>query len=453
MEISQLVAGQRAYFASGATRSLQFRLQALDKLKNVLKANEALLHEALLGDLNKPVFESYMCETGIVYEEINYHRKHLKKWMKDRRVRTPLAQFPSRSFLSPEPFGVTLIMSPWNYPLQLCLAPLIGAISAGNTAIIKPSAYAPRTSRAVAKLIGDTFPEAYIAVVEGGRAENSALLREKFDHIFFTGSVAVGKLVMEQAARHLTPVTLELGGKSPVIVDETADIPLAARRIAFGKLLNAGQTCVAPDYVFVHRSVKAAFTEQYQKAVEQFFPQGDFSTLPHIINEKHYHRLMGLLEGETVLYGGTFCPEKRLIAPVLLEGRLDSPIMAEEIFGPILPVIAYEEIQECVDFIRSRPKPLAFYLFTKSKRTEKFILERCSFGGGCINDTVIHLATTHMGFGGVGESGMGSYHGKASFETFSHLRSVLKKGCWLDLPMRYRPYTSKNEAMIRKFMK
>ncbi len=453
MNVSQMVARQRAYFLGGATRSVGFRLKALASLKAAIQANEALLNQALLADLNKPASESYLCEIGIIYDEIGYHMKHLKKWAKDKRVPTPMAQFPSRSFISPEPYGVALIMAPWNYPMQLCFSPLVGAISAGNTAVVKPSAYAPNVSHAVAKIIGDTFPAEYVAVIEGGREENHALLQEKFDYIFFTGSVAVGKIVMEAAARHLTPVSLELGGKSPVIVDETADIAVSARRVAFGKILNAGQTCVAPDYAFVHESVKEEFIRCYQKAVGEFFPDGDYSNMPHIINGKHFHRLMGLLDGETRLLDGECDAQKRLIQPMLVEGRLDSPIMAEEIFGPILPVISYQNLQECIDFIRSRPKPLALYLFTKCKSTEKRILDSCSFGGGCINDTIIYLATPHMGFGGVGESGMGRYHGKFSFDTFSNPRSVVKKAFWLDLPMRYRPYQAKNDRLIRKFMK
>lgn len=453
MDICQLVANQRAYFETGATRSLSFRLSALTRLKQAIQANEELLVQALREDLNKPASESYLCEIGIVYDEISYHLRHLKSWVKDRRVKTPLAQFPSKSFLSPEPYGVVLIMAPWNYPMQLCFSPLVGAISAGNTAVVKPSAYAPQVSHVVAKIVAEAFPAEYIAVVEGGREENQALLQEKFDYIFFTGSPSVGKLVMRSAAEHLTPISLELGGKSPVIVDETADLRVSARRIAFGKILNAGQTCVAPDYAFVHESVMDAFVEHYRRAVEEFFPDGDFSTMPHIINRKHYRRILDLLEGEARLLDGECQEESRLIQPMLIAGRLDSPMMAEEIFGPVLPVIGYTRLEQCIDFIRSRPKPLALYLFTKSKETEKRVLSGCSFGGGCINDTVIHLATPYMGFGGVGESGMGRYHGKFSFDTFSNQRSVVKKAFWLDLPMRYRPYSQGKDGLIRKFLK
>lgn len=454
MTISEIVSNQRGYFLSGATRSADFRLDALQKLKKGIKANEKLLTDALLSDLNKPSSESYLCEIGIIYDEIATHLKGLKRWMRDKRVPTPIAQFSSKSFVSPEPYGVTLIMSPWNYPVQLCFSPLIGAISAGNCAVVKPSAYAPAVSSAVAKILSETFAPQYIAVIEGGRDQNRALLDEKFDYIFFTGSVAVGKIVMSAAAKHLTPITLELGGKSPVIVDETADIEVSARRIAFGKILNAGQTCVAPDYLFVHHSVKDKFVQMYQKAVNEFFPKGDFSDLPHIINEKHFNRLLGLMEGEKVIFGGEIDASKRFISPSLLDNvTFDAPIMQEEIFGPILPIIEYSNIEECINYIRSKPKPLALYLFTNSSYIKKLVLNSCTFGGGCINDTMIHLATPYMGFGGVGESGMGSYHGKFSFDTFTHYRSIVHKRFFPDLLMRYRPYNKAKDALVRAFLK
>lgn len=454
MTISEIVARQRAYFETGATRPLAFRLNALEQLRRALQKNEGLLFDALKADLNKAPMESYMCENGIVLEEIRFHQKHLAGWMKRRKVPTPMAQFHAKSFQSPEPYGLALILSPWNYPIQLCLCPLVGAISGGNCAVVKPSAYAPATSAALAKILGETFPPEYIAVVEGGRAQNSALLEEKFDYIFFTGSVAVGKVVMEAASKHLTPVTLELGGKSPVIVDETANIPLAARRIAFGKVLNAGQTCVEPDYLFLHRSVKDAFVAAFRKALEEFFPGGDYANMPTIISEKHYRRVKGLLEGQKILLGGQTDDARRFIAPTLLdETDPESPIMQEEIFGPVLPLLTYENLDDVIRFVRQRPKPLAFYLFTSSKAVEDRILDSCAFGGGCINDTIIHLATSHMPFGGVGDSGMGSYHGKQSFDTFSHYRSIVKKSTWLDLPMRYHPYNDKKLNMVRKFMK
>ena len=454
MDIEQLVCAQRSYFATGATRTLEFRLAQLKKLQRALQENEPLLEAAMYQDFRKAPMEVYMCETGMVLEEIRCHLRHLCGWMRERTVPTPIAQFPARSFVSPEPYGVALIIAPWNYPIQLCLSPLAGAISGGNCAVLKPSAYAPATSAALAKIIARTFAPQYIAVVEGGRAENSTLLEQKFDTIFFTGSVAVGKVVMEAAARHLTPVTLELGGKSPVIVDETADLKLAARRIAFGKVLNAGQTCVEPDYLFIHRRVKAVFVQEYRQALQEFFPGGSMAEMPAIVSEKHFARVMRLLEGQRAVVGGTFDAATRFVAPTLLDDvRPDSPIMQEEIFGPILPMLEYDALDEVISFIRGREKPLALYLFTKDQQTERRILDTCSFGGGCINDTIIHLATTHMPFGGVGASGMGSYHGKKSFETFTHMRSIVKKSMLLDLPMRYHPYSDGKLRIVKRFMK
>lgn len=454
MNIKHLVTCQQKYFESGATRPVSFRREALLKLKNALKEREIQIETAMKSDLNKAPFETYMTETGIVYEEIRFHLKHLSSWTKTKRVKTPLVHFSSKSFVIPEPYGVVLIMSPWNYPLQLILEPLIGAISAGNCAVLKPSAYAPETSKVIAKLIEETFAPEYIAVVEGGREENNALFKEDFDYIFFTGSVEVGKAVMESAAKSLTPITLELGGKSPVIVDETANIKIAAKRIAFGKALNAGQTCVGPDYLFIHENVKDKFLEEYKKALKDFFPDGDYSNMPVIINDKHFNRLTNLLKGEKVAIGGKIDGMNRFIEPtVLVDVAHDSPIMEEEIFGPILPVLTYTDLDQCINFIRSRPKPLALYLFTQSKKTEELILNTCSFGGGCINDTIVHLASPYMGFGGIGHSGMGSYHGKQSFDTFTHYRSILKKYNWIDLPMRYHPYSDMHFKLIRFFMK
>ena len=454
MDIHALVEAQHKYYQSGATRTVEFRIEALRKLQRAIRANEKLLADALKQDLNKSETESYMCETGMVLEELSYHIKHVAKWAKERRVKTPIAQFYAKSFISPEPYGVALIVSPWNYPVQLCLNPLIGAISAGNCAVVKPSAYAAATSAAIAKLIGDTFPPEYIAAVEGGRAENQALFEEKFDYIFFTGSVEVGKTVMQAAAKHLTPVTLELGGKSPAIVDETADIKLAARRIAFGKVLNAGQTCVEPDYLLIHRSIKEAFVSEYQDALEQFFPNGDMRDMVNIISEKHYNRVKGLIQGEKIALGGTFDDERRFIAPTLLDDvSPDAPIMQQEIFGPVLPMISFDTLSEVIAFVNARPKPLAFYIFTADKAAERRILESCSFGGGCVNDTIIHLASSALPFGGVGESGMGSYHGKKSFDTFTHERSIVNKSTKIDLPMRYFPYSKRKLRIIKMFMK
>lgn len=454
MNITEIAEKQRRYFESGATRPPAFRKEALAKLKAAVKANEGLLNRALLTDLNKPASESYMCEIGILYDEIGYHLRHLHKWMKNKPVRTPPVHFRSESFVSPEPYGVALIIAPWNYPVLLCFQPLVGAISAGCCAVMKPSAYTPAVSGAIAKIISETFPPEYIAVIEGGREQNASLLRQKFDCIFFSGSAAVGKVVMAAAAGNLTPVTLELGGKNPVIVDESADIEIAARRIAFGKILNAGQSCIAPDYLLIHKNVKTEFIGCYRTALSQFFPAGDMSDLPHIVNDRHFNRLTGLMQDEKIVIGGKSDAGKRFIEPALLDDvSFDSPVMQEEIFGPILPMIGFEDLGACIGYIRSKPRPLALYLFTKSREVEKRIFGTCSFGGGCVNDTVIHLATPYMGFGGVGESGMGSYHGKFSFDTFSHNRSIVRKHLHPDIPMRYRPYGAGKDSLIRKLLK
>ena len=454
MEIQELAAQQRTYFNTGATRTAAFRRQALERLRAALLELEEELNAALLADLNKAPAESYFTETGMVLEELRFQLRHFEKWARPRRVITPLAQFPSRGERLPEPYGCVLIMAPWNYPVQLCLTPLVGAIAAGNCAVVKPSAYAPASSAAIAKLLGEIFPPEFVAVVEGGRGENRALLEQKFDYIFFTGSPAVGREVMAAGAKNLTPVTLELGGKSPVIVDSTADIPLAARRIAFGKVLNAGQTCVAPDYLLLHWSVKDAFVREYRWALEEFFPGGDYGELPCIVNDKHFRRASCLLAEQRVLIGGETDATRRFIAPTLLdETDPAAPVMQEEIFAPILPMICWQEREEVVQFVQSRPKPLALYLFTRDKEMERAVFDRCSFGGGCVNDTIVHLACSGLPFGGVGNSGMGSYHGKQSFDTFTHYRSVLKKANWLDLPMRYHPYSGEKLRWIKRFLK
>jgi aldehyde dehydrogenase (NAD+) len=454
MDIQQIVSAQRDYFYTGATLDVSSRLAALDRLRDAILKYEDEINAALLSDLNKSAFETYMCETGLVLNELSYIRKRTAKWAKDKTVPTPLAQFPSRSFRHPEPYGVVLIMAPWNYPFMLALEPVVGAIAAGNCVVVKPSAYSPATSAVMAKLIASAFDPQYVTVVEGGRAENQALLDQKFDYIFFTGGTTVAREVMAKAAVHLTPVSLELGGKSPCIVDQTADIKVAARRLAFGKYLNSGQTCVAPDYLLVHESVKDRLASELEKNVRAFYGDDPLSCPDYVkmINDKHYQRVQGLIAGEHAVFGGTARDGK--IAPTLLDGVTgDSPIMQEEIFGPVLPMLTYTDLDEAISFINARPKPLALYLFTTNKATEKKVLSRVSYGGGCVNDTIIHLATPYMPFGGVGSSGMGGYHGKASFDTFTHYKSVLKKANWLDLPMRYQPYTKLNEKLLRMFLK
>ena len=448
-----LLAAQKEYYASGATRSVIFRKNMLRKLKRAIVDNDELICSALMKDLHKHPYETYMCETGLVLDEINYHLDHLYGWTGKRRVRSAMAQLPAKCFTVPEPYGSVLIMAPWNYPVQLCFMPLVGAISAGNCAVIKPSAYAPNSSHAIRTIVESVFPPEYVAVVEGGRDENKALLDADFDYIFFTGSVNVGKTVMESASSRLIPVTLELGGKSPVIVDETANLHLAARKIAFGKVLNAGQTCVAPDYLLIHESVKERFIDEYKRALGEFFPNGDMSDMVHIVNAKHFERLRGVLESGHAVIGGKVDPESRFIEPTLLTDLApDSPAMSREIFGPILPVISYSELDECIEYIRARPKPLALYFFSQSAEAQKKLLGSCSFGGGCINDTIMHLANSNAAFGGVGASGMGSYHGKQSFDTFSHYRTVLEKHFTADVPIRYFPYSQKKAKLARKIL-
>ena len=454
MSIHSTVIRQRAYFRSGATLPLRARKKALNALLKEVTLREGALLAALRKDLGKAAFEGYMTEVGLVKDELRFHLRHLEQWAKDKSVHTPLAQFPSRSWTHAEPYGVTLIMSPWNYPVLLSLAPLIGALSAGNCAVLKPSAYTPASSHALAELVAASLPPELVTVVEGGREENTALLEEHFDYIFFTGSPEVGRFVMEKAARHLTPVTLELGGKSPCIVTPSADLKMAARRIIFGKLINAGQTCVAPDYILVHESVKERLVTLLKQEITRFLGEEplDNPDFPHIVNQKHFDRLTNLLKNCNILFGGA--SRDGHITPTLVDGADGaSPVMQEEIFGPILPILSYRDLDEVIDFVQDRPKPLALYLFTRSKQTEKTILSRLSFGGGCVNDTIVHLATPHLPFGGVGQSGMGSYHGKASFDTFSHTKSILKKANWLDLPIRYHPYTSSKQKIVRLLLK
>ncbi len=456
MEIEVLVKKQRSYFDKGKTRNISWRIGALQTLRRAILNNREEIEAALRADLGKSPMESYMCETGMVLSELNYMLRHLRGFAKNRHVPTPLAQFHSKSFRSPEPYGVVLIMSPWNYPFMLAVEPLIGAIAAGNCAVVKPSAYAPATSAVIEKLINECFAPHFVSVVQGGRAENEALLEQRFDFIFFTGSVSVGELVMEKASKNLTPVCLELGGKSPCIVDRTANIKVAAKRIVFGKYLNLGQTCVAPDYLFVHEDVKEKLLNEIEKCIRRQFgcdPLAN-SNYGKMINAKHFSRVCGLIENEDIRVGGRTNRETLQIEPTVLDHvSPSSPIMQEEIFGPVLPVMTFHDISEVISFVTRREKPLALYLFTTSRATEKKVLKYCSFGGGCINDTIIHLATSQMGFGGVGGSGMGSYHGKESFETFSHRRSIVKKYNWIDLPMRYQPYKGWKKLMVEMFLR
>ena len=449
---------------------MPFRKGHLEKLKEVLLENDGKIGAALMSDLGKSSVEAYMCETGMVLSELSHAIRHIRSYSRRRRVRTPLAQFPARSCIIPEPYGNVLVMSPWNYPLLLSLAPVISAVAAGNTVILKPSAYSPATSAVIADIVRKVFPEEYVAVVEGGRDVNSDLLEQKFDYIFFTGSKTVGRLVMSKAAEHLTPVTLELGGKSPVIVDRrltAAEIQTAARRIVFGKFLNCGQTCVAPDYVLVHESLAEDFLAACREETRKMFGEHPLENPDYgkIVNRKHFDRLCRMIS-ELKEYdphmseAGSSEPENLRIEPVIAslgdvnDSAPDSlTVMQEEIFGPVMPVLTYSDIEDVIKYIDERPRPLAAYIFTSDRTFRETLLARLHFGGGCVNDTIIHLATEDMPFGGVGESGMGHYHGRYGFETFSHLKSIVDKPLWLDLPMRYQPYTRIKEKLIRMFLK
>ena len=456
-EIKNLIDKQRVYFASGATLPVAFRKKMLKKLYETVKGMETEIAATLQADLGKSAFESYMCETGMALSEIRYMQKHLRKYAKPHKVKTPLAQFPAKSYTLACPYGNTLIMSPWNYPFLLAIDPLANAIAAGNTAIVKPSAYAPKTSELLKTLIASIFPEEYVAVVTGGRTENACLLDQKFDFVFFTGSQAVGKEVLRHTAETLTPAVLELGGKSPCIVDETAKLSLAAKRIVFGKFLNCGQTCVAPDYVLCHRSVKDELLSEIGRQVRVQFGEEPLKNPNYgrIVNRKHFERLCGLIEPEKIVFGGGMDENTLQIAPTVLdEVCLEDAVMQEEIFGPILPILTYDDFEEVYTLLNGREKPLALYLFSEDKKRIKEATARLRYGGGCINDVIIHLATSEMGFGGVGESGMGAYHGKTGFDAFSHQKSIVDKKTWLDLPMRYQPYKKGfREWLVRLFLK
>ena len=457
MNIESILRMQRQFFDSRQTFDIDTRLQGLRRLREAILAHEEEINAALKEDLGKSASESYMCETGMTLAELSDQIRHLRRRARPRRRMSNLANFPSSARAVFEPYGVVLVMSPWNYPFMLCMEPVIGAIAAGNCCVVKPSAYSPATSAVIRTILSEVFPPEYVAVVEGGRAENAALLEQRFDYIFFTGGVTVGRLVMEKAAVHLTPVTLELGGKSPCIVTADCDLKVAARRIVFGKFLNCGQTCVAPDYLLVDQSVKEPLLALIQKEIARQYGPDPLANPDYgkIINRKHFDRLCGLINPAKVVCGGQTQPDALRIAPTLLDPvQPGDAVMQEEIFGPLLPVLTYKSLDEAAQFIQSREKPLALYLFTRNRKAERLFAEYVSFGGGCVNDTILHLSVPSLGFGGVGRSGMGSYHGRKSFETFSHEKSILKKPFWPDLPLRYQPYTNAlYQKMIRIFLR
>lgn len=456
-QIKDLVNKQKEFYQKGETLSVEFRINQLKKLYDLIKENQYRISNALKSDLGKSETESFMCEIGLVLSEITHMLKNIKKYAKSKRVKTPISQFAAKSFVKPVPYGNVLIVSPWNYPFLLTVLPLVDAIAAGNTVIIKPAAYSPAVSEVIKKIISKEFDESYIAVITGGREENSALFKQKFDFIFFTGSQNVGREVLKSAAENLTPVVLELGGKSPCIVDETADIPLAAKRIVFGKLLNCGQTCVAPDYILCDAKVRDTFISEAVKQIKLQYGKEPIKNNDYgrIINEKHFDRLMNLIDDKKVVYGGLGDKEKLKIEPTVMKDiSFDDKVMREEIFGPIMPVIDFEDFDNMIKMLKSKEKPLALYIFSKNKEHINKVINNLSFGGGCINDTVIHLATCEMGFGGVGESGMGAYHGKIGFDTFSHQKSIVDKKNFIDMPIRYQPYNSKfYKKLLRLFLR
>ncbi len=449
--ISDIIHRQRQFFATGQTKEVAFRIEQLKRLKQAILDNQAAILAALNADLNKPEFEAYATEIGVI-REVNYALKHIKSWVKPKKVGTSIDQFPASACIYPEPLGVVLIISPWNYPFQLMISPLVGAIAAGNCAILKPSELAPRTSQIITDIIQKTFDPAYIAAVEGGAETSQQLLAEKFDHIFFTGGTKIGQIVMEAAAKQLTPVTLELGGKSPCIVDSNIHMEHAVKRITWGKFINAGQTCIAPDYLLVDRKVKNDLLTNIKQCIREFYGDDPAKSPDYgrIINQRHFQRLTEFLKDGQSITGGQTNPDEQYIAPTIIDGvDWDAPVMQEEIFGPILPVLEYTDLTEAIAKINERPKPLALYFFSKDQQKQERILRETSSGGVCINDTVMQVGVSELPFGGVGPSGIGSYHGKTSFDTFSHQKSVLKRSFLVDLDWRYAPYQGKLKLLKR----
>ena len=454
-EMETLVNNQRSFFMNGNTIEYSIRKEKLQLLKQMLKKYETDIYDALKIDLNKSEHETFTTELGILYTEIDFAIKHLQEWMAPAKVNAPMTHKGTKNFIFKEPYGVCLIISPWNYPLQLALAPLIGAIAAGNCAIIKPSEYAKATSIILEEMIKDTFDPSFVKVVQGDKEISEKLLQQRFDYIFFTGSTAVGRIIMKEASKHLTPVTLELGGKSPAIVDKDASIQLAAKRIVWGKFTNAGQTCVAPDFLYVHDKVKFKLLKEMKKQIKSFYGKAPLKNKDYIriINQKHFDRLKNYLHNGSILHGGNVDSEYLMIEPTILDKvSWEDEMMQEEIFGPILPVFTFHDIEEAVERLKPQEKPLALYYFGENGKTQQQVIQYLSFGGGSINDTLYHLANPHLPFGGVGNSGMGAYHGKYSFDTFSHSKSILKQTTKFDLPFRY-PGGKLSQSLVKKIMK
>ena len=445
------------FFISGETRNIEYRIAALKKLKSVIKKYEKEIINALYRDLGKSEFEAYGTEIGLVLDSIGNFTKHLKKWAKTKRVRTPMHQFLSKGYIMYEPYGTVLIIGPFNYPFQLLIEPLVGAIAAGNCAVLKPSENTPTVSGLVKKIIEETFEKNYIRVIEGEKETTSALINSAFDYIFFTGSVQIGRIVMRAAAENLLPITLELGGKSPVIVDKTANLEIAAKRILWGKLVNSGQTCIAPDYIFVHKDIKENFIEKLKSTAISFYGEDASKSIDYgrIVSNSQFERLASIIEKDKnkIIYGGNSNAGTLYIEPTIIDNvDFQDAVMQDEIFGPIMPILEYENLEEVIEMINNRPKPLALYVFTEDKKVETSVLSRISFGGGCVNDTISHVAGSNMPFGGVGNSGMGAYHGRDSFETFSHRKSILKKSTSIDIKLIFPPYGNRIK-LIKKILK
>lgn len=454
-DTQELVRAQHAFFNTNKTKSISWRLAKLRALKASIRAHEDDILAALEADLSKSAYESYVTEIGLIMSELNDAIRNVRRWARPQHVSTALTNFLATSKILHEPYGVVLIMAPWNYPFLLTVDPIIGAVAAGNCFIAKPSDYSPATSAIIKTIVDEVFEPENGATVLGGREANTALLEQKYDYIFFTGSTTVGRIVMDAAAKNVTPLSLELGGKSPCIIDETANIELAAKRVTWGKYLNAGQTCVAPDYVYVHRAVKDKFVAAVKRYITQFYGENPLKSadLVRIVNQKHFDRLRGLVENETPVCGGAADAVSLKIEPSVYEGiTWESPLMSEEIFGPFMPILTYESLDDVIAQVKAHNRPLALYVFTTNKEVEERVLSEVSFGGGCVNDTVVHLASTSLPFGGVGASGMGNYHGKYSFETFSHQKSILKKSNLIDVPLRYAPYDKRWMWIIKKLM-
>ncbi len=452
MEIQRTYTQQKAFFCTNKSKEVTFRIEQLIKLKKILKAHEKSLYNAIYEDFGKSEFETYISEISALYHEINTSIKHVKKWSKKRRVKTDISNFPARSYILPEPLGTTLVIGAWNYPYRLSLLPAITALAAGNTVILKPSELPSKTSKIIANLINNNFPNEYFCVIEGGVKETTELLKYRFDKIFFTGSIPVGKIVYEAAAKHLTPVTLELGGKCPTFVLADADIKMTAKRIVWAKFLNAGQTCVAPDYILVEKPIENELLKAITKEIEFYhtYNQEISENYLQIINTKNFDRLEQLIDHEKVCYGGQTSREKRVISPTILkEVSFEDEVMKDEIFGPVLPVISFTDLDAAVKKVKERPKPLACYIYSKNRKTIRKLLREISFGGGAINDSMMHLSNSNLPFGGVGHSGIGNYHGKYGFDTFSHLKSILDKPVWFEPSIKYPPYTKRKLKIVK----